>query len=77
MSTDNEWVEFIRAHPQFAGSQPHEPDPENRVWPIFAEWRTRRVRQALDDLLAVSGPGAEAETRLNFRLRTGGVDQND
>jgi len=74
MNEPDEWLLFLAAHPEFRGSQPHEPDPENRVWPIFAEWRARRVRQAFDDILAASAP--DGETRLNFRLRTGGVDDD-
>jgi len=40
----DDWIEFIRAYPQFAHEDPNEPDPEGRVWPHFEAWR--QVRRA-------------------------------
>ena len=35
----DDWIEFIRAYPQFAHENPDSPDPAGRVWPHFEAWR--------------------------------------
>jgi hypothetical protein len=76
--TDDEvlWNAFLRGRPDLAGSRHDDPDPENKVWPDFVEWRDQIWRDQIAAELHISGdeafePRMPGESRTAFRLRTG------
>jgi hypothetical protein len=78
ISHDEElWNIFLIGRPDLAGSRHDDPDPENKVWPDFVEWRDQiaaelqsaaELRSSRDEAFEPRMPG---ESRAAFRLRTG------
>jgi hypothetical protein len=50
------WKMFLMDRPDLAGHRHDDPDPENKVWPAFVEWRDemRKWAQEADELLPVT-----------------------
>jgi hypothetical protein len=66
MTNDELWNIFLMDRPDLAGSRHDDPDPENKVWPAFVEWRDQM--RSHPDIIHRRLP---EETRLAHRLRTG------
>jgi len=67
MTNDELWNIFLMDRPDLAGSRHDDPDPENKVWPAFREWR--------DEFFASEEEEADELLPVTRRLLRGGVDE--